>query len=75
MELGIRQARQRILHGKNDEVVPAEFGREYVRFKTSAGRTESAELVEIAGAGHFELIDPGAEAFARVRDAVMAAGA
>jgi hypothetical protein len=53
--------------------VPPEFSREYVRHKTSGGRKENAELVEIAGAGHFELIDPGAGAFAGVRDAVMAA--
>ncbi len=73
MELAIPQARQWILCGKDDDVVPPEFGREYVRYKTSPGRKEHVELVEIARAGHFELIDPGAEAFARVREAVMAA--
>jgi acetyl esterase/lipase len=73
MELAIARARQWILVGKDDEVVPPEFSREYVRHKTSGGRKENAELVEIAGAGHFELIDPGAGAFAGVRDAVMAA--
>jgi acetyl esterase/lipase len=72
MELAIPQARQWILCGKDDDVVPPEFSRAYVRFKTSTKR-EKAELAEIARAGHFELIDPGAEAFARVRDAVMAA--
>jgi len=72
MELAI-QARQWILCGKDDDVVPPEFSREYVRYKTSGNRKENVELVEIARAGHFELIDPGAGAFARVRDAVMAA--
>ncbi|MGC2246616.1 MAG: alpha/beta hydrolase [Terriglobales bacterium] len=72
MELAIPQARQWILCGKDDDVVPPEFSREYVRYKTSA-KKENAELVEIAGAGHFELIDPSSEAFARVRNAVMAA--
>jgi acetyl esterase/lipase len=72
MELAIPQARQWILCGKDDDVVPPEFSREYVRYKTSA-KKENAELVEIAGAGHFELIDPSSEAFARVRSTVMAA--
>ena len=72
MELAI-PARQWILCGKDDDVVPPEFSREYVRYKTSANRKENVELVEIARAGHFELIDPSAEAFARVRSVVMAA--
>ncbi len=66
-------ARQWILCGKDDDVVPPEFSREYVRYKTSDNRKENVELVEIARAGHFELIDPSAEAFARVRSVVMAA--
>ena len=72
MELAIPEARQWILCGKDDDVVPPEMSREYARFKKSI-KKEKVELVEIARAGHFELIDPGAEAFTRVRDAVMAA--
>jgi acetyl esterase/lipase len=72
MELAIPQARQWILVGKDDDVVPPELSRDYARYKTSA-KKENAELVEIAGAGHFELIDPGSDAFAPVRSAVMAA--
>ncbi len=34
MESEIPQARQWILFGKDDDVVPPEFSREYVRFKT-----------------------------------------
>ena len=72
MELAIPHARQWILAGKDDDVVPPELSREYVRHKTSA-KKENVELIEIAGAGHFELIDPGARAFAQVRSAVMEA--
>jgi acetyl esterase/lipase len=73
MELAIPQARQWILVGKDDDVVPPELSREYVRFKTSAVRKENAELVEIARAGHFDLIDPAAEAFKLVTSTVVAA--
>ncbi len=34
---------------------------------------DSVEVVEIAGAGHFELVDPSHEAFHSVRDAVLEA--
>jgi acetyl esterase/lipase len=73
MASAIPQARQWILVGKDDDVVPPEFSREYVRVKTSAGRKENAELVEIARAGHYELIDPGAEAFKVVTTTVLGA--
>jgi acetyl esterase/lipase len=73
MEVEVARTRQWIVVGKDDEVVPPEFSREYVRWKTSGERRENVELVEIAGAGHFELIDPGAPAFGRVREVVVAA--
>jgi acetyl esterase/lipase len=73
MELTIAQARQWILVGKDDDVVPPEFSRDYVQYKTSGDRREKAVLVETSRAGHYELIDPGSEAFERVRGAVMAA--
>ena len=78
MGLSIPQARQWIVCGKDDDVVPPEFSREYVRSKTSAktapsGMMEKAELVEIPRAGHFELIDPASQAFKRVTAAVLAA--
>jgi pimeloyl-ACP methyl ester carboxylesterase len=80
MELSIPQARQWVLHGKEDDVVPLEFSREYARSKASAktapsGKSENVELVEIPRAGHFELIDPASEAFQQVRKVVMAEGA
>jgi acetyl esterase/lipase len=76
MEVEVARARQWMVVGKDDEVVPAEFSREYVRWKTSGGRRENVELVEIAGAGHFELIDPSPinpRAFGRVRELLVAA--
>ncbi len=78
MELSIPQARQWVLHGKDDDVVPPEFSRGYAQRKNSpktapAGKSEDVELVEISHAGHFDLIDPAAEAFKQVRAAVLAA--
>jgi acetyl esterase/lipase len=76
MALSIPHAYQWLLHGKDDDVVPPELSREYVRIKASAktapsGKSENVELVEIPHAGHFELIDPAAEAFKQVRTVVM----
>jgi acetyl esterase/lipase len=71
MELRIPHARQWVLHGSEDDTVPVEIGRSYAAQKKRQG--EHVELVEIAKAGHFELIDPGSEAFAKVKGAVLAA--
>lgn len=77
-QLSIAQARQWLIHGKEDDVVPPELSRDYVRWKTDAqmaptGKKEDAELIEIPRAGHFELIDPKAEAFKKVTATVLAA--
>jgi len=71
MELHIPHVRQWLLHGKEDNTVPPEFSRDYVRQKKQAG--EPVELLEIPHAGHFELIDPGSEAFQQVRKTVLTA--
>ena len=71
MELSIPRARQRLLHGKDDGIVPPEFSRDYVTQKKKAG--ESVELLEIPHAGHFELIDPASEAFKQVTSTVLTA--
>lgn len=70
MELKITHARQWLLHGSEDDTVPPEFSRSYAEQKK--GR-ERVELVEIAHAGHFDLIDPGSEAFKQVKAAVLSA--
>jgi len=71
MELSIPQARQWLLHGSEDDTVPPEFSREYVMQKKKAG--ESAQLLEISHAGHFDLIDPASEAFKQVTSTVLTA--
>ena len=71
MELSIPRTRQWVLHGREDEVVPPEFSRDYASRKKRAG--ESVELAEIPHAGHFDLIDPGSEAFKWVTSSVSAA--
>jgi acetyl esterase/lipase len=71
MELSIPHARQWLLHGKDDDTVPPEFSRNYAMQKKKAG--ESADLLEIPHAGHFELIDPASEAFSQVTKTVLTA--
>lgn len=71
LELRIPQAEQSLLHGAADDTVPPEFSRDYVRQKKKAG--ESVQLIEIPRAGHFELIDPGSEAYRQVKSSVLAA--
>jgi len=71
MELSIPKGRQWLVHGSEDDTVPLAFSRDYVAQKKKTG--ESVELVEIPRAGHFELIDPGSEAFKVVTNTVLAA--
>jgi acetyl esterase/lipase len=71
MELSIPQAQQWLLHGREDDTIPSEFGRDYVTEKKKKG--ESVELLEIPRAGHFELIDPVSDAFRQVVSTVLSA--
>ena len=71
MELSIPQAQQWLLHGSEDDTVPPDFSRNYVLQKKKAG--ESAQLLEIRHAGHFDLIDPASEAFKQVTSTVLTA--
>ena len=72
-ELPIPQARQWLIHGSADDVVPPELSRDYVLGKTKrAGKEkEDAHLLAIAGAGHFDLIDPRSRAWAQVEQTVI----
>jgi acetyl esterase/lipase len=70
MKLGIG-ARQWLVHGSADDVVPAAFSRDYVRAKQKM--KEDARLVEIAWAGHFEVVDPRAGAWGDVERVVVEA--
>src|SRR5271169_5303868 len=64
-------ARQWLVHGAADDVVPVAFSRDYVGAKQKA--KEDARLVEIAGAGHFEVVDPRSGAWKDVERVVMEA--
>jgi acetyl esterase/lipase len=61
--------RQRILHGTSDDVVPVRMSREYAAAAKRSG--DDAKLVEVEGAGHFELIDPRSAAWPIVTSAVL----
>jgi acetyl esterase/lipase len=62
-------ARQWMVHGAEDDTVPPAFSRDYV----TAKKNEHARLVAIAGAGHFEVVDPRSAAWKDVERAVMEA--
>src|ERR1700722_18588397 len=70
MNLAIK-ARQRLIHGLADDIVPFSFSSDYVGAKQKM--KEDARLVEIAGAGHFDLIDPRAAAWKEVERVVTEA--
>jgi acetyl esterase/lipase len=71
MQLSIPQARQWLLHGREDDTVPPELSRSYFERKKKAG--EMVQLVEIPNASHFDLIDPASEAFKQVTSALLTA--
>lgn len=64
-------ARQWMVHGAADDVVPPTFSRDYVSAKQKM--KEDVRLVEIAGAGHFDVIDPRAGAWKGVERVVVEA--
>jgi acetyl esterase/lipase len=61
--------RQWLVHGVEDDVVPPELSREYVKAKTKV--KEDARLAMLAGAGHFEVVDPRAAAWKEVEKIVV----
>ena len=62
-------ARQWLVHGAADDVVPPGLSKDYVNAKVKA--KEDARLVEISGAGHFEVVDPRAGAWGEVERVVI----
>jgi len=70
MRLSIPHARQCLIHGSADDTVPVQFSRDYVREKRKRTPAEDASLVEIARAGHYDLIDPGSVAWKQVEKVV-----
>jgi acetyl esterase/lipase len=76
MQLYIPQARQWLVHGAADDVVPPAFSRDYVAAKKKPGKHEDrekweAQLLEIPGADHFDLIDPRSAAWERFEKTVL----
>ncbi len=64
-------ARQYLVHGVKDDVVPPAISREYAAAKKKM--KEDARLVEIAGAGHFDVVDPRSAAWPDVEKLVVEA--
>jgi acetyl esterase/lipase len=73
MQRGIPHARQWLIHGTADDVVPPTFSRDYVAAKQKhpGKEKEDVHLLEISGAGHFDLIDPRTAAWKQVEQAVL----
>lgn len=73
MELSLAHARQWLIHGSADDTVPPVFSRDYVAEKQNrrGKEKEGAHLLEISGAGHFDLIDPQSNAWKKVEETVV----
>ncbi len=73
MRLSIPHARQILIHGSVDNQVPVEFSQAYVtaKRKYSGKEKEDIRLLEISGAGHFDLIDPRSQAWKQVEQSVL----
>lgn len=65
LPLGISQW---LIHGTRDDPVPFEFSEQYWEAASAVG--DAATLVTLAGAGHFEPIDPRSTEWPQVLDAV-----
>jgi pimeloyl-ACP methyl ester carboxylesterase len=63
LPLGVPQL---VVHGEEDDVVPASISAEYVRAARAAGDPCLASL--LPGVGHYEHLDPRSDAWAAVRD-------
>ncbi|MDP9161553.1 MAG: prolyl oligopeptidase family serine peptidase [Acidobacteriota bacterium] len=62
-------ATQWLIHGAGDDVVPSTMSRGYVQAKKVRG--EDAHLLEIAAAGHYELIDPHSSAYSKIESTIL----
>jgi acetyl esterase/lipase len=73
LSISMPQARQWLIHGCADDVVPVDFSRDYVAAKQKriGKEKEDARLLEIPSAGHFDLIDPHSQAWKQVEQTVL----
>ncbi|MBA3530766.1 MAG: alpha/beta hydrolase [Ardenticatenales bacterium] len=62
-------AKQVLIHGVEDDIVPIEISRRYHEAATRLG--DEVALHELPRLGHFEPIEPGSAAWPAVRDAVL----
>ena len=77
MQLSITRARQWLVHGTSDDVVPPSFSRDYVALKQrrSGKEQEDTHLLEVPGADHFDLIDPRSKAWNSIEQIALGATA
>jgi acetyl esterase/lipase len=68
MKIAVK-APQWLVHGAADDIVTPAFSRDYVNAKQKM--KEDVQLVEIARAGHFDVVDPRSGAWKDVERAVM----
>lgn len=66
LPLGVPQV---LIHGTADGNVPFEISRAYHSAAQASG--DEVKLVELSGAGHFEVIDPSSREWGRVAEAVL----
>jgi acetyl esterase/lipase len=73
MELSVVHAKQWIIQGSADDIVPPAFSRDYAsaKEKRTGGEREEVHLLEIEGAGHFDLIDPKSAAWQKVEETIQ----
>jgi acetyl esterase/lipase len=69
LQLSISKAEQWLIYGLSDDVVPPAYSRNYVQLKKQ--KNENAHLVEVAQAGHYELIDPHSTAWPKVEQTAL----
>jgi acetyl esterase/lipase len=70
MEMLPLGTRQEIIHGDQDDIVPVTMSRAYGDAAVMAG--DHATMLEVLGAGHFDLIDPRSEAWHAVKGRALA---
>ena len=62
--------RQLLIHGADDDTVPVQMSRDYVKQKQQ--KHENVSLLEIPKMGHLDIIDPQSQAWPEVEKAVTA---
>lgn len=73
MELSVAHARQWLIHGSADDVVPPSFSHDYVASKQrrTGKEKEDAQLLEIPGANHLDLIDPRTQPWKQIEETIV----